>query len=260
MVFYFTGTGNSLFVAKQLDSEMVSIPQALKRKELEYTAETVGFVFPVYSGEPPLIVREFIKKVRIYAKYVYMVLTYGNDETVAVKVSKAFAEENGIRVDYIAKVKTVDNFLPVFDASQQIKIDKKCGEQIKAVSDDIRIRRHSIPKVKIKGRILYAAVKKMHNAHPEQINGEALAIKESCIGCGICTQVCQRGILKIENGKAVRQKKACEFCLSCVNNCPEKAIGFSTGEKNPNARYRNESITLDEIIKANNQLKENENE
>ena len=28
MIFYFTGTGNSLYAAKQLDTEVVSIPQA----------------------------------------------------------------------------------------------------------------------------------------------------------------------------------------------------------------------------------------
>ena len=51
MVFYFTGTGNSLYAAKQLDNERYSIPQMLREKNLSYTAEKIGVVCPVYGHE-----------------------------------------------------------------------------------------------------------------------------------------------------------------------------------------------------------------
>ena len=35
MVFYFTGTGNSLYVAKQLEEKRISIPQAIHEEELK---------------------------------------------------------------------------------------------------------------------------------------------------------------------------------------------------------------------------------
>lgn len=38
MVFYFTGTGNSLYVAKQLEANPESIPQVLRGEKLEFTA------------------------------------------------------------------------------------------------------------------------------------------------------------------------------------------------------------------------------
>ena len=44
----------------------------------------------------------------------------------------------------------------------------------------------------------------------------------------------------------------CEFCLACAQNCPQKAIGLSIADKNPQARYRNPHIALQEIIEANN--------
>lgn len=47
MVFYFTGTRNSLYVAKQLDSEQISIPQVIHRTDLDFEAAAIGVVCPV---------------------------------------------------------------------------------------------------------------------------------------------------------------------------------------------------------------------
>lgn len=253
MVFYFTATGNSLYIAKQLDHNLMSIPQVMKNENLSFSDETIGIVSPIFSGELPMIVQEFIKKSEINSQYIYMILTYGNDDTVAAGWSKEFAEKSGINVDYIATIKMVDNYLPVFDMSEQIKIDKNINNQLETIISHIKSQKYHVPKTNLKGKILYRMVKKMHTAHPEQINGQALVINEKCKGCGICVKVCPRGILQIENGKAIRTNDTCDFCLSCANNCPEKAIGFSSGEKNPKARYRNENITLNEIIESNNQ-------
>lgn len=65
MVFYFTGTGNSLYVAGHLEENPVSIPQLMRadRKEpLEFEADSIGIVSPVYGHEVPPMVREFLKK------------------------------------------------------------------------------------------------------------------------------------------------------------------------------------------------------
>ena len=54
-----------------------------------------------------------------------------------------------------------------------------------------------------------------------------------------------------EEGRAKRKSQTCEFCLACVHNCPQKAIGLRMADKNPNARYRNEHVSLKEIMEAN---------
>ena len=53
-VFYFTATGNSLYVAKQLSEEIYSIPQLLKKydlgeEKLEFHDDVIGLVYPVYA-------------------------------------------------------------------------------------------------------------------------------------------------------------------------------------------------------------------
>ncbi len=61
LVFYFTATGNSLFVARQFSDSPISIPQELKKKDLTYEADEIGIVCPDYAGAIPKIVREFVR-------------------------------------------------------------------------------------------------------------------------------------------------------------------------------------------------------
>lgn len=53
MIFYFTGTGNSLYAAKELDENIISIPQIIKEEKLEFSADSIGIVCPVYGPEMP---------------------------------------------------------------------------------------------------------------------------------------------------------------------------------------------------------------
>ena len=81
-----------------------------------------------------------------------------------------------------------------------------------------------------------------------------LKVTENCVGCGICEKVCPSGSIRVVSGKAVHTPGSCQTCLACVHACPQKAIGLAVPEKNPGARYRNEHITLSEIIAANHQM------
>ena len=74
-----------------------------------------------------------------------------------------------------------------------------------------------------------------------------------CKGCGICTQVCPVGNMEVIDGKATRKDKTCDFCLACIHHCPFKGLSLKYGDKNPEARYTHEKITLQDIIKANKQ-------
>ena len=101
MVFYFTGTGNSLYVARQLEENPVSIPQVIGREPLEFWGERIGVVAPVYGHEVPSMVRAFLKRARFHTDYFYMVLTYGNRHGGAAELAKQLCDACGIPVQYI---------------------------------------------------------------------------------------------------------------------------------------------------------------
>lgn len=72
MIFYFSGTGNTKWVAQQIASaieeELVYIPDAIRAGRYEYTlaeGERIGFCFPTHGWQPPRIVREFVGNLKI---------------------------------------------------------------------------------------------------------------------------------------------------------------------------------------------------
>ena len=63
-ILYFTGTGNSLAVAKRFDAELLSIPQLLKNNNYNIEADAVGIVYPVYYNAVPNIVERYLRNVK----------------------------------------------------------------------------------------------------------------------------------------------------------------------------------------------------
>lgn len=254
MVFYFTATGNSLYVAKKLDENPISIPQVLKRGKLDFSDESIGIVFPIYAGRAPKIVLDFLKKSKFNTGYLYFVGTYGNCDSAICETVPAECKKLGIKIDYMNTISMVDNYLPVFDMVQEMKADKGTEKKIDEIISDILSKKKGIPAVDPKGRRLAKQVWTMEKLGLMKNDGSQLKIKtDVCVGCGICQKVCPIDNIIIGGGIAVRKNAKCEYCLACAQNCPQKAITIKRGEKNPNARYRNENITLQEIMQANHQ-------
>ena len=144
MVFYFTGTGNSLYVAKQIEENPVSIPQVIHEENLDFSADSIGIVAPVYGHEVPQMVRDFMKKAAFHTDYFYMILTYGNRHGGAAELAKKLCDECGIKASYINVIMMADNWLPSFDMEEQRKIDKKIDENLSVILEDLKVRKKMI--------------------------------------------------------------------------------------------------------------------
>lgn len=253
MILYFTATGNSLYVAKQLDESPISIPQV--KSGVIYKDDTIGIVCPVYCGEIPKAVFNFIKNTKFETEYLFLILTYGMDATDSAEFTFNQCQKQGVSFDYIACIKMVDNYLPAFDMAAEKKSEKQIPEQLSVIIKDINSRKKGVPTATDAGRKLHRRVALMNKIMPSSNNGGALKITDKCVGCKICERVCPIGNIVVLTDYAQRLNKKCEFCLACIHNCPNNAITLKR-ERNPNERYRNENVTLEEIIGANNQRKD----
>lgn len=268
IVFYFTGTGNSLYIARQLaeeNTELLSIPQMVKQGKYEFEADEIGIVYPIYGHMPPNMVRRFIQKANLKADYLFAVLTYGNRKCNAVEIWDEVSRQAGKRFDYIGTIIMVDNWLPYFDMNEQMKIDKHIPENLQKITADINGGRHWHEPVTEEERQQHQGFMQRSGLDPEVgflIKSEkSFTVTDACIDCGICTYVCPRGNYELTS-RGAKMSGDCEFCFACIQNCPQKAIQFRKSEdgsfpdgteKNPNARYRNEHISLMELKLANNQ-------
>ncbi len=268
IILYFTGTGNCLYVARQLaedGAELLSIPQMVKHGKYEFEADEIGIVYPIYGHMPPYMVRQFIQKAKLKADYKFAVLTYGARKCDAVEIWDGISRKAGNSFHYINTLVMVDNWLPNFDMNEQIKMDKHIPKNLQKITADLEHRRHWHEPVTEEERQQHQGFMVRSGLDPEvgflMKSEKYFTVTDACIDCGICTYVCPRGNYELTS-KGVRTTGDCEFCFACIQNCPQRAIQFAKQkdgsfpdgtEKNPNARYRNEHISLMDLKLANNQ-------
>lgn len=258
LVFYFTATGNSLFVARQFSDSPISIPQELKKKDLTYEADEIGIVCPDYAGAIPKIVREFVQKASFKAPYMFSVITFGNACVNVAEYWDEFCQGQGVKMNYVRPILMVDNYLPVFDMNEQMKIDKHVDESLAKLLEDVGAQKNYVQAADL-GFFNKDMLKGMQDQHFSMTADRLLELKKDrCVECMTCEKVCPHKNFRLSADRLEFSGK-CEFCLACVHACPQKALTLKSanpqwpGERNPEARYRNPNVSLMDIIKSNRQ-------
>ena len=266
LIFYFSATGNSLYIARQLggdEATLLSISQEIHNEHPDYEAEEIGFVCPVYCFIPPAIVQDFIARSSFKADYFFTVGTYGAHSTIFPKFVDDLAKKHGFQMNYISTIQMVDTYLPYFDMERELADPKlqRIPERVATVLASINNRENYIQEVTEQDRMIcdgYYRMSGRDRQRPTVTRSEKIVFAtDDCIGCGVCTSVCPHGSWKVIDGHSVANGK-CENCLACVHNCPKKAISIiptppEPEEANRNARYRNPNVSLADLIKANSQ-------
>ena len=267
LIFFFSATGNSLYVSRQIAGEegtLLSISQEIHNDNPVYEAEEIGFVCPVHCFIPPAIVQDFIARSTFKADYFFTVGTFGAHSTIFPEFVDNLAKENGFQMNYINTIQMVDTYLPYFDAAREMADPKNqlIPEKIAAVLTAINKREDYILPVTEMDRMIYEGYYRSpgrDRKRPTVTRSEKIVFStDACIGCGVCTSVCPHGSWKLVNGHSVAEGD-CENCLACVHNCPQKAISIiptppEPEEPNRNVRYRNLNVSLADLIKANSQI------
>lgn len=261
-ILYFTATGNSLYIAKSLGGELLSIPQMEKTKTYEFTDDKIGLVFPIHAWGVPSYIVDYLKKVTFNCDYLFAITTYGIYSGAVAKHLKEIGQQGGFVFDYIHRVKMIDNYLPTFDMKKEIANEskKEVMKQLLQIKSDIESSKRWLLKENFLQRRLFDLMakragkpfsKKRLKVH---VYGEAInhyfVVEDSCTQCGICSKVCPVDNIGMDqiNGK-VKLKDKCFTCLACVHHCPSNAIHIN-GEVSSD-RYINKNIKLNEIIEAN---------
>lgn len=97
----------------------------------------------LFSFATGLVVK-FLEESKFEAGYLYIILTYGHDESDSPEFTARLAEKYGVFVDYIAAIKMVDNYLPVFDMEEETVLEKHVEEQMETAVRAVSERKHGI--------------------------------------------------------------------------------------------------------------------
>ncbi|MFV0441811.1 MAG: EFR1 family ferrodoxin [Lachnospirales bacterium] len=248
-VLYFTSTGNSLYVAKQFDAELFSIPKMLKENKFCFEDDKIGIVFPTYGLSQPTIVKEFLSKVTLISPYIFVVTTCGDASFGTTNSVEKLLKAKKINVSYMAEIKMADNYLPLYEMSSSIEkaksknIEKNLSDLLGDVNNNIK----KVKKAKPLDSILTFSGHKVMKVL-EKSNYKKFIVEDNCNLCGTCEKVCPKNNIEIK--EKVVYNKSCIGCYACTHNCPQNAIRHK--KEKSKARFRNENVTLKEIIDSNN--------
>ena len=149
-----------------------------------------------------------------------------------------------------------DVYLPMFNQDQQRTLYEQKDEegQIARVVEDINTRREWIyeisPEAHQRGEMIMNMVSR-NPIYPATSQASFTIDRDLCVGCGTCVNVCPKKCYSF-GSRGLVNNGDCTYCMACANNCPQKAIKLPR-EANANARYRHPKITLQEIVRANQQ-------
>jgi ferredoxin len=254
-IFYFTGTGNSLQIARGVGAggPLISIPRFLREhhgqsERVPVAAEVIGLVFPTYwLTLPPLIV-EFFQKVRLETEYLFAITTRGNLSIALKSHLLHTVRQNGHALSYFNKVSMPDNYLPLFDMKKEkLRYNEAAiAQSVAMMRADICARKRNIFGFSGLGLLRPAFVRFSSGKLADY--SQHFLVNDSCNGCGTCTRVCSAQIIRLVDGVPV-YNGACNACLACAHHCPQDAIHMKV-EKG-SEHYHNPTVSVDDIISAN---------
>ncbi len=235
MIFYFSGTGNSLYVAQKLHesdkSELIDIAQALQEKRFQYEvkgAEKIGFVFPVYFYGLPSLVVDFVEQFTLKGSqpFIYSVITCGGSIGNADKMLGNMLKEKGLLLNSSFSVKMPSNYTMMYEAPNPAKQEnmlQAAQEEIAKIRQYLEVRKEG--DFAFHGYLGLLSGLAYHTYGMMRKTGKFYATAD-CNNCGLCEKLCPSQVIHIQDGKPEWIRKKCSHCAGCINRCPEQAIQY----------------------------------
>jgi len=233
IIYYFTGTGNSLAAAKKIaadlgDCELVPIaPFKDIAGDIVPPAGRVGIVCPVYDAGLPVIVAEFAGRLSLAGtRYVFAIVTLGGTGISALhQLSHIIQKKNSLTLDAAFAVKMPGNFPPVHRPPEG-----KARDAILALADDrlteiagrIKKGEQVPPGFSPLSSLMYFATYRFFSG-AVHTGDKDFSVADTCTSCGTCAMVCPVRNIIMEKGRPEWQHH-CEFCCACLHFCPVEAI------------------------------------
>ncbi len=255
-LFYFSGTGNSLKVTRDLaaqlgDTSIISIPKAIN-SDILINTDVVGVIYPVYMFGMPLIVNRFLQKLKnAEGKYLFAIATCGGMAANALGKTSRELKRQGLKLSAGFIVRMPGNYTPLYEAIPENKQKAMFEEErvrIKDISEIIHQKQicppeHQVPLLSW----LFSGIYKLGSPRIPSSDKNFWA-DQNCNNCGMCVKVCPVGNIELIEGKP-GWLHHCEQCFGCLQWCPQKAIQYkksTVGRK----RYQHPDINVEDIIQG----------
>jgi ferredoxin len=254
-IYYFTSTGNSLEIARQIatklgDTKLTPMTTAPPTTPIGGPNHTVGFTFPVYFFGMPRIVKRYIQQLTIKPEtYCYALINCGGSKYDTLGMLNDELQKKGVHLSYANSVVMPGNYIVRYESESPEEIEEMRQAAKQSVAEAAEsIRNHVVMPVEREHKLLSKAVNRIIYVNVAGFD-KKFHTTSDCVGCGLCSEICPVGNIKLEDHHPVWQHK-CERCMGCIQWCPTEAIQY--GKKTADrGRYHNPTVTAKEIINGN---------
>lgn len=234
MILYFSGTGNSAYVAKRtakaINDDSFDLFERIRNKDYSPVKSEKPFVVcaPTYAWRLPHIVSDYLKKTELCgSKDIYFLMTCGDDIGNAEKYLRKLCKAIGKNYMGCAYFRMPENYIAMFSApndEQAARIIAKSEGRIDTAARIIASgERLDAVKVDLVGKLKSGIVNTAFYAFC--VSANKFRTTEKCVSCGKCEKVCPLSNITLKDGKPVWGKD-CTHCMACICKCPAEAIEY----------------------------------
>ena len=192
MIYYFSATGNSKYVAEKIAGALGDEARSIQGCDGRLSrSDVIGFVTPTYVWGLPEIVKRFFSALAAEQPgYGFCVATYGTTLGFTGEQARKLLGERGLFLDALFSVRMPDNWTLTFDLSDPDKVaetNRKADKEVSEVIGRIERREHgnftrrAMPC--FTSRVVLPEYEKMRKT-------SHFMLDDTCIGCGLCARKC----------------------------------------------------------------------
>lgn len=286
-IYYYSGTGNSLRVAQELqrrlpEAILTPIVRLLHDDTIKTGADTIGFVFPNFCLTVPIPVHDLLVGADLSsADYVFALCTRGGSQTEAFAYMNQLLNRQGKKLSAQLDLNMPwnhpigkEDLIGLNSEERTRRLESAVESKLDAFSASVVAREEYVPadtgahhQLSLGMRLFDLLVPKSMNYLLHEYMYQELVrfySDESCNGCGICEEVCLNGRIQVVDRKPRWNRDIkCYACFACINYCPKGAIQVESrfpvkSYSTANGRYHHKSITHKEIARQRSLVSQRE--
>lgn len=234
MILYFSGTGNSRYIAGRLSAalndEVLDLNQSIKAGSFPpvVTGQNVILVVPTYGWRIPRIASSWLQKTELAgAERIWFIMDCGDGIGGAAGYNRKIAQQKRLCYMGTAQIVMPENYIAVFNAPQDdeaVKIIQRAEPDILSVIASLRDGQpFSERKTGLIGIIQSGPVNRLFYRHI--VKAKPFYAGDACTGCGRCASLCPLNNITLAGGKPV-WGSSCTHCMACICYCPTEAIEY----------------------------------
>lgn len=237
MIIYFTGTGNSRYVAQaigdRLKDQVVDAFDYIRDKKSGdfVSANPWIFVFPVYLSTIARLFNDFIRRSTFGGNdKAYFVATCASAMGSSPNYCREIAESKGLKYMGTARVQMPQNYIALFKMTPKEECERRLDAALKEADIIAQvISNEETLDGKLTSSLEYKATCLVETWYNSSFTStKKFYATKSCVGCGMCERKCPTKTITMVEGKP-KWSGNCSHCMACINGCPKAAIEYGKG-------------------------------